>query len=113
MAPAADESSQFVRHRQSWLSYDPALSEVGMSLRRLLAVLLLLAAPVLVADAPGVYAIRGGTVHPVSGPAIPNGTVVIRGGLIDAVGANVTVPADATTIDVAGAHVYPGLFDAQ
>ena len=37
-------------------------------------------------------AIRGGTVLPISGPAIPNGTVVIRGGKIVAVGANVTVP---------------------
>jgi hypothetical protein len=68
---------------------------------------------VLRADAPGVYAITGGTVHPASGPAISNGTVVIRDGLIEAVGANVAIPRDATTIDVKGAHVYPGLIDAQ
>ena len=37
-------------------------------------------------------AIRGGTVLPMSGPAIPNGTVVIRGGKVVAVGANVQVP---------------------
>jgi len=84
-----------------------------MNLRRLVAVLLFLFAPALLADAPGVYAITGGTVHPVSGPAIANGVVVIRDGLIEAVGANVTVPADATTIDAKGAHVYPGLIDAQ
>lgn len=84
-----------------------------MNLRRFVAVLLFLAAPALFADAPGVYAITGGTVHPVSGPAIPNGVVVIRDGLIEAVGANVAVPRDATTIDAAGAHVYPGLIDAQ
>lgn len=84
-----------------------------MNLRRLVAVFLFLAAPALFADAPGVYAITGGTVHPVSGPAIPNGVVVIRDGLIEAVGANVTVPRDATTIDASGAHVYPGLIDAQ
>lgn len=75
--------------------------------------LLLLFAPMLFADAPGVYAITGGTVHPVSGPAIANGTVVIRGGLIEAVGANLSIPADAAIIDVPGAHVYPGLIDAQ
>lgn len=74
--------------------------------------LLAIAAPLL-ADAPGVYAISGGTVHPVSGPAIENGVVVIRGGLIEAVGANVAVPADATVIDAKGKHVYPGLIDAQ
>ncbi|HEY0161006.1 MAG TPA: amidohydrolase family protein [Thermoanaerobaculia bacterium] len=77
------------------------------------AVLLLLAAPLVLADAPGVYAITGGTVHPVSGAAIPNGVVVIRGGLIEAVGANASIPADASVIDVKGAHVYPGLIDAQ
>src|SRR2546423_2830778 len=72
----------------------------------------LLAAP-LFADAPGVYAITGGTVHPVSGAAIANGVVIIRDGLIESVGAGIAVPADATVIDVKGGHVYPGLIDAQ
>lgn len=84
-----------------------------MSLRRVIALLVFLTAPALFADAPGVYAITGGTVHPVSGPEIPNGTVVIRNGLVEAVGANVAIPADATTIDAKGLHVYPGLIDAQ
>jgi len=84
-----------------------------MRLRRFVALLVLLCPVLLRADAPGVYAITGGTVHPVSGPEIANGTVVIRDGLIEAVGANVTIPPDATTIDVKGAHVYPGLIDAQ
>lgn len=78
-----------------------------------IVVLLLLAAGAAYADAPGVYAITGGTVHPVSGPAIADGVVVIRGGLIEAVGANASIPADATIVDVDGAHVYPGLIDAQ
>jgi imidazolonepropionase-like amidohydrolase len=72
----------------------------------------LLAVPAF-ADAPGVYAITGGTVHPVSGPDIANGVVIIRDGLIEAVGANLAIPPDATTIDVKGSHVYPGLIDAQ
>lgn len=85
-----------------------------MKLKRFLTgvALLAIAAPLL-ADAPGVYAIRGGTVHPVSGPAIDDGVVVIRNGLIEAVGANLAIPADATVIDVKGKHVYPGLIDAQ
>lgn len=65
------------------------------------------------AQSPGVYAITGATVHPASGPDIANGTVLIRGGVIEAVGANVTIPPDAAVIDAKGAHVYPGLFDAQ
>jgi imidazolonepropionase-like amidohydrolase len=54
-------------------------------------------------------AIVGGTVYPVSGPRIENGTVLIRDGRIVAVGANVTVPAGARRIDAAGKIVTPGL----
>ncbi|HEV7237599.1 MAG TPA: amidohydrolase family protein [Thermoanaerobaculia bacterium] len=84
-----------------------------MTLRRLVAFSVLLVPLLSRADAPGVYAITGGTVHTVSGTPIANGTVIVRDGLIEAVGANVAVPADATIIDVAGSHVYPGLIDAQ
>jgi imidazolonepropionase-like amidohydrolase len=56
-------------------------------------------------------AITGGTVYPVSGPRIEHATVLIRDGRIVAVGANVTVPADATKIDATGKWVTPGLID--
>src|ERR1041385_5982883 len=65
------------------------------------------------AQAPGVYAITGATVHPANGPDIADGTVLIRDGLIEAVGANVAIPPDAAVIDAKGAHVYPGLIDAE
>lgn len=65
------------------------------------------------ADVPGVFAITNGTVHPVSGPEIRSGIVVIRDGLIDAVGASVPIPPEATVIDARGGHVYPGLIDAH
>lgn len=83
-----------------------------MTQKRLMAVLLFLVSPAVLADAPGVYAITGGTLHPVSGPAV-HGTLIIRGGLIEAAGANASIPADAAIIDVPGMHIYPGLFDAQ
>jgi imidazolonepropionase-like amidohydrolase len=84
------------------------------SLVAFLTVLVVLAVSLpLIAEPPGVYAITGGTVHPVSGPEIPNGTVVIRDGLIEAVGAGIAIPADATVIDAKGLQVYPGLIDAQ
>lgn len=57
-------------------------------------------------------AITGGTVHPISGPAIPNGTVIIQNGRITAVGANVAVPAGAVRIDATGKIVTPGLFES-
>jgi len=75
--------------------------------------LLLLAAWPGFAEAPGVYAITGGTIHPVSGPEITNGAVIIRDGLIESVGAAQAIPLDATIIDVKGGHIYPGLIDAQ
>lgn len=53
-------------------------------------------------------AFTGGTVHPVSGPDIPNGTVVIDGATITAVGASVAVPAGAEIVHCDGKHLYPG-----
>jgi imidazolonepropionase-like amidohydrolase len=60
----------------------------------------------------GTYVIRGGTVVPVVGAQIPNGTVVIAQGKIQAVGANVQAPAGATIIDATGLYVYPGMIDS-
>jgi imidazolonepropionase-like amidohydrolase len=58
-------------------------------------------------------AITGGTVYPVSGPAIQNGTVLMRDGKIVAVGADVAVPAGAQRIDASGKIVTPGFIDAS
>lgn len=59
-----------------------------------------------------VYAIRGATVHPVEGEPIEDGTVLVRDGAVAAVGRDVAVPADASVVDAAGLHVYPGMMDA-
>ena len=58
-------------------------------------------------------AIVNARIVPVSGPEIERGTIVIRDGLIVAVGPNVAVPADADTINAAGLTVYPGFIDAR
>ena len=63
------------------------------------------------AEAPQIYAIRGARLVTASGAPIATGTIVLRNGLIDAVGADVAVPPDATVIDGAGMSVYPGLID--
>ncbi len=57
-------------------------------------------------------AITGGKVFPVSGPPIENGTVVIRNGRIESVGANVPIPSDAQRIDATGKWVTPGLINS-
>lgn len=71
-------------------------------------------APPLVAqkNIPATYAITNARLVPVSGPVVEQGTIVVRDGLIAAVGANATVPADARVIDGSGLTVYPGLIDA-
>jgi len=63
------------------------------------------------ADAPHVYAISGARIVTAAGATIENGTIVIRQGLVDAVGASVAMPPDARVIDGKGLTVYPGLID--
>lgn len=76
--------------------------------------LLLASVPALPVQQSGVdiYAITGARIVTVSGPVIERGTLIIRNGLIQSVGANVTAPADARVIDGTGLTVYPGLIDA-
>jgi imidazolonepropionase-like amidohydrolase len=59
------------------------------------------------------YAITGARIVTVSGAEIPRGTIVIRNGLIAAVGAGVAAPSDARVIDGTGLSIYPGLIDAN
>ena len=58
------------------------------------------------------YAITNARIATVSGATIERGTLVVRNGLIAAVGANVTPPPDARIIDGNGLTVYPGLIDS-
>jgi imidazolonepropionase-like amidohydrolase len=58
-------------------------------------------------------AIIGGTIYPVSGPKIENGTVIIQNGRITAVGRDVAVPSGATRIDATGKMVLPGFVHAS
>ena len=62
---------------------------------------------------PAAYAIKGAKVVPVAGEPIEPGTVVVRDGVIAAVGPvdRVEVPFDAEVIDGKGMVVYPGFID--
>jgi hypothetical protein len=77
-----------------------------------LLALLSAASAALSAEGPQVFAIRGARVVRVSGPPIEDCNVIVRNGLIEAVGANAAVPADAWVIEGKGLTVYPGLIDA-
>lgn len=56
-----------------------------------------------------VTVLRGGTVHPVSGPAIEDGVVMFQDGQLRYVGGEREIPAGARVIEVGGKHVWPGV----
>ena len=66
------------------------------------------------AGPPRVYAVKAGKLlDPEKGEVQTNQIILIRGTKIEAVGPNVTIPAEAKIIDLAKSTVLPGLFDAH
>jgi len=59
----------------------------------------------------GTWALTNAKIETVSRGTIPKGTIVIRRGLIEAVGVDVAVPPDARVLDLSGRVVAPGFFD--
>jgi imidazolonepropionase-like amidohydrolase len=59
----------------------------------------------------GPFALVKATLHPMDGPVIEEGTVVVRDGKIAALGKAVPLE-DVTVVDGSGLHVWPGLIDA-
>ncbi len=57
------------------------------------------------------WALTNARIQTVTKGVIEKGTILIRKGLIEAVGPTVAVPSDARVIDLAGKTVTPGLFD--
>lgn len=64
-------------------------------------------------EPPGVHALVGGKVITRPGQTLDDATVIIRDGLIEAVGKNVKPPADARVWDLKGLTVYAGFIDAH
>jgi imidazolonepropionase-like amidohydrolase len=59
----------------------------------------------------GPWALTNVRIQTVSRGVIERGTVLIRNGLIEAVGPSITVPPDARVIDLTGRTVTPGILD--
>ncbi|MGQ0714383.1 MAG: amidohydrolase family protein [Gemmatimonadaceae bacterium] len=59
----------------------------------------------------GPWALTNARIETVTRGVIERGTIVIRDGLIEAVGATVQPPADARIVDLGGKRVFPGLID--
>ncbi len=87
-------------------------------MHRALLVVLLAGAPLFAAQKPTVlpptvFAIRDARVVLEAGKVLPRATVVLRDGVIEAVGAEVKVPADALVIEGKNLVVYPGFVDTM
>lgn len=60
----------------------------------------------------GTFALTNARIVTVSHGVIENGTLIIRGDQIVALGPNAAIPADAEVIDCAGLSIYPGMIDS-
>lgn len=76
------------------------------------ALLALAAATACLAQDARPIAFTNARLLPVSGPAIERGTLVIRNGKIEAIGADAVVPPGARVVDCDGKTVMPGLVSA-
>jgi imidazolonepropionase-like amidohydrolase len=74
--------------------------------------IIFLAVACLRAAGPETILLRGATVHPVSGPDIADGSVLMRDGKIAEVGVRIGVPKGARVIELKGLHIYPGMIDS-
>jgi imidazolonepropionase-like amidohydrolase len=73
---------------------------------------LVLASPLRAQDpAQETIAVKAGKIIPVSGPAIDNGIVLVRGGKIVAVGKGIDIPTGARVLEAA--VVFPGMVEAH
>ena len=59
----------------------------------------------------GTFALTNATIETITNGTIQNGTIVIADGIIAEVGASVSIPQGAKTIDCSGMTIYPGLID--
>jgi imidazolonepropionase-like amidohydrolase len=94
----------------------PVLSPIGIAAAALVMVAAALAAAGPPAGVVGpTYAIRGCRIVPVTGPPVDKGAIVIRDGLIEALGPadKVKVPEDAEVVEADGLIAYPGLVSAM
>lgn len=63
-------------------------------------------------NTPRVHALTNAKIVVSPSKTLESGSIVIRDGLIEAVGSNIEIPADARVRNLAGKTVYPGFIDA-
>lgn len=81
-------------------------------MRKLLVLGLFTLFPLAMQSAPPIAVfIQNAHIVPASGPDLPKASVLLRDGLIEDVGPDLTAPPDAWVIDGTGLTVYPGFID--
>jgi len=78
---------------------------------RVVSLLILISLPLLAGNDDS-FLIRNASIHPVSGPDITNGSVLVVNGKIADVGPKVAAPKGVRVIEGRGLHVYPGMIDS-
>ena len=54
-------------------------------------------------------AIKGGQIHTINNGIITNGVILIRDGIIEDIGQDVTIPSDAEVLDCSENFIMPGI----
>ncbi len=62
---------------------------------------------------PAAYALQGVTVVQADGSRLSGVSIIVRNGLIEAMGPNIELPSDALVLEGDSLMVFPGLIDAQ
>lgn len=62
-------------------------------------------------NTPRVLALTHAVIHGVADETVEDGTLIVRDGIIEAVGSGIEIPADAVVIDLKGRHLYPGFIE--
>jgi len=62
---------------------------------------------------PEIIAIKDATIVPVVGQTLQSGVLLIKNGLIEAVGQDIDIPSGAKVIDAKGLYAFPGMIDSS
>lgn len=65
------------------------------------------------AQVEDVYAIKAGKIFTVTNDTLKNGIIILRNGIIEAVGQGLEIPVDAEIIEADSMWIYPGLIDSH
>jgi imidazolonepropionase-like amidohydrolase len=76
-----------------------------------LSLIMAIGLPALWGSSDDLTVIKGARIFPVVGDEIPNGTIIIKGSLVESIGRDIPIPAGAKVIDASGLSAYPGMID--